>query len=686
VAELQRTNGTLLQKLDASVAEIARLRSSGGGGHAAVESYAGNPAAKIAQMAKKNREMIASVNAEKARSAKLVGQIAEMEQEMQVKIRDVDKYQHISKRLRKQLDGGNGSGSAAAGGGDGAAASAPEKQAPESERLTQARQECQQLRQKLKMAQSALQKEIGSDIPLSRVLSTESGWKGRADEISRLKVKINELHQKAESGGGSGSSHPPPSTHPRSPGTAIENRNIKAVKVSDALRRREMEQAAMDLDVLRVQYGKLKEVETGLKARTRTLSRDGKALKEKLAQGARESEKDANVIENLKAQLIRAAKSQLAQQTPTDFETINSPAAHKAEVNRLHSVCEQFKVRVSALEGALQQRVDGADRPLSRSASDGARLASLHALCEQQNARISSLEGALRAASARSSSFTSPGPLSSRPTSGVRGDSMEVARLQALNDQQQSRIVALEARVAQQQQPHPHPHPHPQPHPHQQQPSASTGRPSSARSSRGSSAPRPPSGRNGRVGSAHAYHDPEPAIALRAAHVEREKMNQLVEMLKDRLADAEQTIMATDSLDGDGGDGGVETIPAGTTLEAVWNKLMLEQDNNRALRSNLRDTVEAKESEITLLHSMMKETRRVFSEGLRKMKASQAPLAGGTVGGSVPGAGAGAGAGHGHAQGHGHGHGQDPTAARTRPSSSRGSSGRMRPPQQPTAE
>lgn len=43
VAALQRTNATLLQKLDASVAEIARLRK-GGGGDVVVKELSGNPA------------------------------------------------------------------------------------------------------------------------------------------------------------------------------------------------------------------------------------------------------------------------------------------------------------------------------------------------------------------------------------------------------------------------------------------------------------------------------------------------------------------------------------------------------------------------------------------------------------------------------------------------------------------
>jgi len=97
-------------------------------------------------------------------------------------------------------------------------------------------------------------------------------------------------------------------------------------------------------------------------------------------------------------------------------------------------------------------------------------------------------------------------------------------------------------------------------------------------------------------------------------------MEDMVEMLKDRLADAEEKAMRPQEPLQAMSSG---EIPAGLTLEAAWSKIAIQQDNNRALRQALEDTVEAKESEITLLHSMMKSTRKVFSEGLRQAKKQQ---------------------------------------------------------------
>lgn len=62
-------------------------------------------------------------------------------------------------------------------------APSPTKEKGESEKVIEYRQECQLLRKQLKMAQSALTQEVGEDTPMARVLASESGWKGRAEQV-----------------------------------------------------------------------------------------------------------------------------------------------------------------------------------------------------------------------------------------------------------------------------------------------------------------------------------------------------------------------------------------------------------------------------------------------------------------------------------------------------------------------
>ena len=405
-----------------------------------------------------------------------------------------------------------------------------------------------------------------------------------------LKGKVAELTTKLESGG----MLAPQPPQPKSPGSNIEARNRKAVQKLDMVRRQQLEQASVELEMLRGQYTTLKEKCDGVKARNKALSRDGKVLKAKVEEGNKQAEKDATVIENLKAQLIRAAKSQLERSSPT-FGAVVTSGAEAAEKARLAATCEQYRARVVALETALQQRMDAGDHPhqhQQRSPADAARMASLASLCEQQNDRIASLEGQLRAASKRvasasskrvgsasssrrvgsASSFTSPSP-SSRPSSGVHGDSAEIARLKALCGQQQSRIGALEDRVAATS---------PAPPPRHPSSAGGGGRPVSSRGGGGS---RPSSGRRQQA-SPLSSSEHENIVLLRAAAVEKQKMDDMVEMLKERLADAEDKIMRPQEP-----AIASEEIPEGLTLAAAWSKIAIQQDNNRALRQALDDTV-----------------------------------------------------------------------------------------------
>lgn len=65
--------------------------------------------------------------------------------------------------------------------------------------------------------------------------------------------------------------------------------------------------------------------------------------------------------------------------------------------------------------------------------------------------------------------------------------------------------------------------------------------------------------------------------------------------------------------------GGGDTAPLRARRE-LEERLAVQTDENAALRSTMRDALAAKEEEITLLHSLLDGTKRVFSDGLRSYK------------------------------------------------------------------
>lgn len=424
-------------------------------------------------------------------------------------------------------------------------------------------------------------------------------------QISMLKAKVAELTGKLHDG--KASAKPPRaggSTQPnrRVAAPTIEERNIRAVKALDFERRKELETACEDRDAARAQYTALKGKYDGVRARNSTLARDAKASKDKVAAAARQAEADENQIRSLEAQLIRAAKNHMTADKEARDKTDQMLASLKPtstmEFKRLTALCQQQQARIGSLEkragGALEQQD------------------TLTLLCQQQQLKINSLHTHLAEAKAQAQNAAQGAstttavsrqrtplqpPSSHRPSSASRPKSATL-----LVKQQQAKIQELEKRIVQ-----------------LSQSEARASRPSS----RASSASRPssrvhrpksvPSSSTGQTADAALVH--EQAVLLRAAEVEREKMQELVDVLKEKLEELEVQ---------DGRASPAKDLNPPQNLEDALGKLELQQDENKALRMSLRETISAKEQEIKLLHQMMKQTRKVFSEGLRQFKTKAA--------------------------------------------------------------
>lgn len=124
-----------------------------------------------------------------------------------------------------------------------------------------------------------------------------------------------------------------------------------------------------------------------------------------------------------------------------------------------------------------------------------------------------------------------------------------------------------------------------------------------------------------------------------AGDLERTQLKQLAASKQARVTTLERTLAATQAelrtekalvrtLKADVSrlsqqvEGHIAPLPPGerTRLE-LENKLVIQTDENAALRSTLRDALAAKEEQIALLHDLLESTKRVFSDGLRSYKA-----------------------------------------------------------------
>uniref|UniRef100_A0A8C5U335 Coiled-coil domain-containing protein 13 n=1 Tax=Malurus cyaneus samueli TaxID=2593467 RepID=A0A8C5U335_9PASS len=143
-------------------------------------------ATKIVELAKKNREMTAEAESEKARVKQLNHRIKELERELQAA---TDKIHSL--------------------GGDTAGikestlkitffsskAESPEVKALQEKlnaanlKVTEYRNQLQSVKQELKMTQKLLANEVGEDVNIQSLLTNSGSWRGRAQQILILQSK-----------------------------------------------------------------------------------------------------------------------------------------------------------------------------------------------------------------------------------------------------------------------------------------------------------------------------------------------------------------------------------------------------------------------------------------------------------------------------------------------------------------
>ncbi|KAM7071126.1 LOW QUALITY PROTEIN: coiled-coil domain-containing protein 13 [Acridotheres tristis] len=167
--------------------EEERLALSG------VSGLAGDVAAtKIVELAKKNREMTAEFESERARVKQLNHKVKELERELQAATGKIHSLggdaAGIKESTLKMLEGN--------------LAESPEVKALQEKlstanvKVTEYRNQLQNVRQELKLTQKVLAKEVGEDVNIQSLLTNSGSWRGRAQQILLLQTRVQELEHK----------------------------------------------------------------------------------------------------------------------------------------------------------------------------------------------------------------------------------------------------------------------------------------------------------------------------------------------------------------------------------------------------------------------------------------------------------------------------------------------------------
>ena len=272
VEQLQLENAQLhtsLKGKDHDLSELKRTREEEkvalGGGSTATQ--------RIVELSKKNREITAELTAEKNRVRQLQRKLKEAE--AVEKPASDPRKRNSEAAQKKELQSG--------------ATSRNESEcvltlAQLQEQLLQAKQkgtdyrnQCQLLKQDLKVAHKVLVKETGEGVSVSALLSGESGWRGRAQQIIVLQNKVAELKQQLEKAQSDGSRQAA-----RSGGEADVRQKATIHKI-ETERKRNLEEALSEMASLKSEYAKVQQQHSALRARNKTLTSDVKSLRSQLS-------------------------------------------------------------------------------------------------------------------------------------------------------------------------------------------------------------------------------------------------------------------------------------------------------------------------------------------------------------------------------------------------------------------
>ncbi|XP_053832341.1 coiled-coil domain-containing protein 13 isoform X1 [Vidua macroura] len=158
-----------------------------------VSGLAGDVAAtKIVELAKKNREVTAEFESERAKVKQLNHKVKELERELQAATGKIHSLggdaAGIKESTLKMLEGNLAENPEVK--------ALQEKLSAANVKVTEYRNQLQNLKQELKLTQKILAKEIGEDVNIQRLLANSGNWRGRAQQILLLQTKVQELEHK----------------------------------------------------------------------------------------------------------------------------------------------------------------------------------------------------------------------------------------------------------------------------------------------------------------------------------------------------------------------------------------------------------------------------------------------------------------------------------------------------------
>ncbi|XP_078582094.1 coiled-coil domain-containing protein 13-like [Branchiostoma floridae x Branchiostoma japonicum] len=631
VRELRDENGRLYKLLSERDYEVRQIRKkmekerallTGGTGGVASEAAA----TKIVDLSKKNRELTAEVESGKTKMTQLSRKVQDLEKQLKAAVAQAraaardekasPRQVTLSLEEEKDLEAD--------------AKALKDKLTQTTSKLLETKNEVSMLKQELKVANKVLEKEVGEGVNIQALLKDSSGFRGRSQQILSLQKKVSELKsqlgmQTTRSGSGLSLEEQFMGTATRA--TNYSDKNRDRIRQLERDRKEATEKSQAEKEALEADYGKMKDRFDASKARNKVLANEVKSLKDQLAVLLDKGKNDDELItalmnqqEQMQKLLEQTTKKQQEYQQQQQAEVtqiITKNMQDQNIVDQLKAIVAQKEGQVKALEEEIREirdhrmqamqggHVSPVRRPPSRSTPSD-----LHGNRPPSRSTPSDLHGN-RPPSAHHGLGSS--------MSGSHGNVRRPTSSEAfyLNSQNQngrgSRTGSAQGQV----------------------------------SVKGATIIRPATDSDLKVRDIEVQLQ-EQRTVCQAAQVERDKLLELVQVLHNRLDEAEQKASEADSqltqhrqrnvqlekqlgkakLENKGSPKKGRTVrdsvgqgdikPGPEDIEEMEVQLSIQQDENEALKAALQSTLKAKEEDLKFYRTIMDQTKQIFLQGLRE--------------------------------------------------------------------
>ncbi|XP_074802515.1 coiled-coil domain-containing protein 13 isoform X4 [Natator depressus] len=323
-----------------------------------MSGLAGDVAAtKIVELSKKNRELTAETESEKAKVKQLNNKVKELEKELQTALGKI------------QSLGGNDSGikQSMLRTMEGNWPESPELKALQ-EKLTAAnfkameyRNQLQTTKQELKMMQKLLASEVGEDVNIQNLSTISGSWRGRAQQILVLQGKVRELENqlgqsKSRASVNNVDEEMLALTDPRK--LSAQEKNLLRIRSLEKEKKEALQKLSGEHNALQKDHEDVKKKLDASKARNKVLSNEVKALKGQILTLLEKGKHDDELIDALlnEQKQMHEIFKHLSLQDEKNKESQQSLGQHlNSEAQKQSSLIGQLQQMVAEREAKIKE-------------------------------------------------------------------------------------------------------------------------------------------------------------------------------------------------------------------------------------------------------------------------------------------------------------------------------------------